>query len=205
VSNAVSNARSLSWRSALWAAAVITATALACWNQIARTLDAPLDLHVAFSGSITGLPRPHGGAAVAQTPTAGSVTVGITHVSPQLQWMVAAAIVLQFLILAAAVLTIQVVWVRTSQGRPFARPVTVSLLGLAILVAVAGSANEVLESLISQREAFEAFGHLSTGAPYSPPGFTFSGLPLIVAAGIGILASAFEIGARLSRDTEGLV
>ena len=133
------------------------------------------------------------------------MTVALTHVSSQLQWMIVGATLLQYLLFAAAVLTIQVVWVRTSKGRPFARPVTLSLVGLAILTAVAGSANEVLESFISQREAFEAIGTSSTSGYYFAQGFTFTGLPLLFAAGIGLLASAFAIGARLTRDTEGLV
>jgi hypothetical protein len=189
----------------LWPAAVIVAVALVCWNQIARALGGPIYTQLGFSGTDAGLPRPQGGTAVVQGSQSGTVTVAITHISTQLQWMIVGATLLQFLLLAAAILTIQVVWVRTSKGRPFARSVTISLVALAILVAVFGSANEVLESFISQREAFEAIGASATNDYYFAQGFSFTGLPLLFALGIGLLASAFAIGARLTRDTEGLV
>lgn len=193
------------WTDTLWPGAVIAAVALVCWNQIARTLGGPIYTQIGFSGTDANLPRPHGGTAVVQSLQSGAVTVGITHISTQLQWMIVGATLLQYLLLAAAILTIQVVWVRTSKGRPFARSVTVSLVALAILVAVAGSANEVLESLISQREAFEAIGGSPANDYYFAQGFSFTGLPLLFALGIGLLASAFAIGARLTRDTDGLV
>jgi hypothetical protein len=194
----------LRWTDVLWPGAVIAAVALVCWNQIARTLGGPIYTQLALGGDDRTLPRPGGGTAVVQSYQAATATVAATHISSQLQWMIASATVLQFLILAAAILTIQVVWVRTSKGRPFARSVTVSLVGLAILVALAGSANDILQSLIGEREAFEILG--SGGSDYySSEGFSFSGLPILVALGIALLASAFAIGAKLTKDTEGLV
>ena len=192
------------WTYTLWPGAVITAVSLVCWNQIARTLGDPIYTELGFDGSQAHNPRPHGGTAVVQSYQVGTVTVGIIHVSSQLQWMIAGSIILQFLLLAAIILTIQVVWVRTSKGRPFARSVTVSLVGLSILVALAGSAIEILQSLIAAREAVEILGR-TVNNDYYGPGFTFTGLPLMIAIGIALLASAFTIGAHLTRDTEGLV
>jgi hypothetical protein len=194
----------LVWRGV--AVAVIVGIALLCWNQIARTLGSPIFIQLSYGGGGPTLPRPTGGPATVSDYQIGSATMDVTHISGQLRLMIALGIVLQFILIAAVLLTIGVVWVRTSAGRPFARSVTASLVVLAVLVAVVGSTSDVLQQAIANREAYEAVGNNNIDGYYSMvAGFQFSGLSLIVALGIGLLASAFAIGARLTRDTEGLV
>jgi hypothetical protein len=190
------------WR--IVAGVVVVGMALLCWNQIARDLGGILFFPLQVSDD-QSIPRPTGGSAVVSVYSVSAVGIGLTHISAQLQWMLAVQVVIQFLLTTATLLTIGVVWVRTSAGRPFAPSVTRSLTGLAILVAVAGNGNEVLQNFISAREKFEAVGADTNGQYYLNTGFTLSGLPLLIAIGIALLASAFAIGARLTRDTEGLV
>ena len=63
----------------------------------------------------------------------------------------------------------------------------------------------MLQDFITAREKFEAVGAHPYGSYYLGTGFTLTGVPLLIAIGIAVLASAFAIGARLTRDTEGLV
>ena len=192
----------LAWRIA--SVVVAVGMALLCWNQIARNLGGTLYFPLQFDGDHV-LPRPHGGTAVVADYSIADVTIGLKHISGQLQWMLGLQTAIQFLLLTAAILTIGVVWVRTSSGRPFAPAVTRSLAALAVLVAVAGNGNEVLQNYIAAREEFEAVGPGSYGTYHLGTLFSLSGGPLLIAIGIAVLASAFAIGARLTRDTEGLV
>jgi hypothetical protein len=192
----------LIWRTV--AVLVVIGMALLCWNQIARNLGGVLYFPLQFSDT-QHLPRPTGGTAVVSSYGVGDVTIGLTHISTQLQWMLGLQTAIQFALITAAILTIGVVWVRTSAGRPFARAVTRSLVALAVLVAVAGSGSDVLQNFINAREKLEAVGANDYGNYYLGTLFSFSGTPIFVAIGISLLASAFAIGARLTRDTEGLV
>jgi hypothetical protein len=192
----------LVWR--IVAILFVIGMALLCWNQIARNLGGTLYFPLQFDGDHV-LPRPHGGTAVVTSYSVSDVTIGLKHISTQLQWMLGLQTAIQFLLLTAAFLTIGVVWVRTSSGRPFAPAVTRSLVALAVLVAVAGSGNDVLQNYVAAREEFEAVGPGSYGTYHLGTLFSFSAVPLLIAIGIALLASAFAIGARLTRDTDGLV
>jgi hypothetical protein len=205
MSNRASESRLASpllWRIA--AGVVVVGFALLCWNQIARDLGGTLYFPLQVSDD-QHLQRPTGGTAVVSSYAVSAVSIGLTHVSTQLQWMLALHTVIQFLLITAVLLTIGVVWVRTSDGRPFAPAVTRSLVALAILFAVAGNGSEVLQNFINAREEFEAIGTNQYGQYYLGTGFTLTSIPLLIAIGIALLASAFAIGARLTRDTEGLV
>ena len=202
VSKAPRSRSALAWRIVI--VTVLIGMALLCWNQIARDRGGTLFFPLQVSDD-QGIPKPTGGSAVVSVYSVSAVSFGLTHISAQLQWMLASQVVIQFLLTTASLLTIGVVWVRTSAGRPFAPSVTRSLAGLAILVAIAGNGNEVLQNFISAREKFEAVGADTNGQYYLSTGFTLSGLPLLIAIGIAVLASAFAIGARLTRDTEGLI
>jgi hypothetical protein len=192
----------LLWR--IVTVAVTVGMALLCWNQIARNLASTLYFPLEFDGDHV-LPRPHGGTAIVSAYSVSDVTIGLRHISAQLQWMLGLQTSIQFLLLTAAILTIGVVWVRTSSGRPFAPVVTRSLVALAVLVALAGSGNEVLQNFIAAREALEAVGPGRYGIYHLGTFFSFSGTSLVIAFGISLLATAFGIGARLTRDTDGLV
>ncbi len=192
----------LVWR--IVAGSVVVGISLLCWNQIARNLGDTLYFPLQYGGEHP-LPSPHGGTATVTSSQITDVTVGLKHISAQLQWMLGLQTAIQFVLFGAVILTIGVIWVRTSSGRPFAPAVTRSLVALAILFAVAGTGNEVLQNFINAREEFEAIGANSTGGYYLGTLFSLSGTSLLIAIGIALLASAFAIGARLTRDTEGLV
>jgi hypothetical protein len=179
---------------------VILGLALLCWNQIARTLGAPI--YVEFSGvNDSNLPVPAGGTATVTDYGTSAVSASLTHVSVGLQWLIAGGIVVQFVLLAAVLLTAGILWAHTREGKPFAHLVIVSLFTLAGLVAVLGVGLEVLNSLTYDQESIETFG-ADQSFGY---GLNISGLSILIGLCIAMLASAFLVGAKLSRDTEGLV
>jgi hypothetical protein len=185
---------------------VIVGIGLLCWNQIARDLASPLTVTLGVSGNHAGFPKPQGGPATVRWYGVDNVDVELTHISPTLQWMLSLDTVLKFLLVAAGLLVVGVIWFRLSSGRVFAPAVTRSLVGMAALVAVDGAAIEILENFINNREVFEILGNHVDGDYFSASAqFQFTGVELFIAVPIAILASAFAIGARISRDTEGLV
>lgn len=189
-----------------WSAAgiVVGALALLCWDQIRRTLGAPVDVMLTPETQ-PHVPRPHGGTATIDSYGVNGVDVSLTHISTQLQWLIGGELAVKFFLMAAVVLVFGVVWIRASGGRPFSRLVTVSLGVLAVMAFVLGSGLDALDSLIAQRETFEAIGSLDGPNYYSGSGFQITGLGLLFGLGIGVLASAFAIGAKLTRETDGLV
>jgi hypothetical protein len=196
--------RRITRRTVAWviAGVFLAGMALLTWNQIARTLGAPI--YVQFSGAYTSssnLPAPTGGTATVTEYWTNGVSASLTHVSAQLQWLIAGSIVVTFVLLTAVLLVAGILWVRTAAGRPFTPLVIVSMFTLAGLVAVLGVGLEVLNSFIHSRESIETFGP-ADGGGY---GLQIGGLSVFIGMGIALLASAFLVGARLSRETEGLV
>ena len=194
--------QSIAWR--VIAIVFVVGMALLCWHNIAEALDNPILIHLAYgTGS---LPPVKGGTAVVSHASIATASAELTHASAQLQWLIALSNVNSSVLATAVILVFGVIWVRTSAGLPFARSVTVSLTALSIVVAVLGTFQEVLDSWVGLREAYEAVGNLNYSNPYyDQSGFQVTGLAIYIALGIGVLASAFAIGARLTRDTEGLV
>jgi hypothetical protein len=199
---------SAAWRSRLtWivAGVFIAGMALLAWNQIARDLAEPVQFDLSINDAHLGLARPQGGISTVSSYAVTGVSVELRHISTQLQWMLAGDTLLKCILTTTVVLVVGVVWVRTTAGRPFARSMTVSLASLAVLIAVLGTGIELLESFIGLREAYEVLGNQQSGTYFHEGGISVSGLAIFIALGIGLLASAFAIGARLTRDTEGLV
>jgi hypothetical protein len=187
------------------ATAVVVGVGLQCWNQIARTLGAPLEFALDINGTRFGLPRPSGGTATIRGYSVDTVNLELTHVSTQLQWMIGFNIVLQFLLVAVVLLVAGFVWIRTSSGRPFARGVTAALVTLAVTVAVVGTGVELLGSLISLREAQEVLGSHDNSTYFYSGGISVSGLGIGIGLLIGLLATAFGVGSRISRQRARLL
>lgn len=192
----------LLWRTV--AILFVLAMAALCWHNIQDTLSHPIYTELAFGGDLKPA-RISGGTA--QASATGIVTVGVelTHVTTQLQWLIGLLTVNGSLIQTAVGLVFGVIWIRTSGGRPFAQSVSRSLFWLAIIVAVFGTLQEVLESWVELRESFEAVGNPNfTNVYYNSTGFHVSGVWIFVGLAIGVLSSAFGIGARLSRERTAL-
>ena len=200
------SARALSVAWWVLALVVVVGMALLCWRSIHQTLDHPITFQLADAGSpkltpITGGPS--------HATLSGDVTVGvqISHPSSQLQWLLALSVVNASFLQTAVVLVLGIIWARTSSGRPFARTVTRSLAALALVLLVFGTLQDALGSWINLREEYEAVGNNTNlqSAYYYQGGFDLSGVWLLAAIAIWVLAGAFAIGARLAKETDGLV
>jgi hypothetical protein len=200
----------LAWR--IVAVAFVAGMALLTWHNVASTLNHPIYAQLAYGGELSPA-RITGGSARADLTGNTTVGVSLTHVSSQLQWLIGLQLANGSVIFTSSVLVFGVVWARTGTGAPFARIVTRALTSLAILVAVLGTLQEALDSWVNMREGYEAVGGFdNTSAYYSANGFQIGFVSLFIAFGIGVLASAFGIGARVTREraalakeTEGLV
>jgi hypothetical protein len=197
-------AEAIAWR--IVGALFVVAMAVICWKNISQTLDEPIHAQLGYGGGTT-FETITGGTAHASATGVITFGVQLTRVTPHLQWLIALSNVNSSILTTAVVLVFGVLWIRTSAGRPFAQSVTRSLGALSIIVAVLGTLQEALDSWVRMRAAYEAIGDnlQSTSPYYNAEGFAISGIAIFIALGIGVLASAFAIGARLTRDTEGLV
>jgi cytochrome bd-type quinol oxidase subunit 2 len=189
-----------------WVVAIIFVLAVAalCWHNIHQALDNPIQVQLVYSGT-SALPPVSGGSAVVRVLDNSAVTGELTHASAQLQWLITLSDVNSSLLLAAVVLVFGIVWVRTSSGRPFARTVTRALSALSIIVAVFGTTLEMLNSWVGMREGYDAVGNFTEASRYySQSNFQITGVSIYIALAIGVLASAFAIGARLTRERAAL-
>jgi hypothetical protein len=89
---------------------------------------------------------------------------------------------------------------RTWIGRPFGRTVTVSLIIAAGLIMVCGISADALAGFAAAAATDALDDRLFGGFQISVQGQPFSW-----ALGLGVIATAFHIGARMQRDTDTLV
>ncbi|MBX9472334.1 hypothetical protein [Microcella sp.] len=143
-----------------------------------------------------------------------SVSATVTGLSGEARaWLVTEHLAATLLTLGLALV---VAWValRLAAGRPFVRSATVALGGTAIVVTACGLIEQTAAALgHAEVVSFLGADKLTAGGNAENPsyeGFVAFGLNLDLAPigwGIALLviASAFELGQRLQRDTEGLV
>lgn len=89
---------------------------------------------------------------------------------------------------------------RTWVGRPFGRTVTVSLIVAACLIMVCSISADALAGFAAAAATDALDSSLFAGFQISVQGQPFSW-----ALGLGVIATAFHIGARMQRDTDTLV
>lgn len=118
--------------------------------------------------------------------------------------------------LAAVGVCLALVWLclRVLRTRPFGRSVTVALVASAILIIVSGAAGQILEAAARAAIVSHIGPDITGGADTARPegyegllgyGLDFSLAPIGVGVALAVVALAFQIGARMQRDTEGLV
>ena len=112
--------------------------------------------------------------------------------------------------LAAVGIALALAWlcVRVIRYRPFGRSVTLALFTTAVLVMVGGVLTDVLGAM-GRAELVSALGTSVLSGDHGEGLLTMamnvSLAPIGIGLAIGVLGAAFEVGARLQRDTEGLI
>lgn len=137
-----------------------------------------------------------------------SASGSVVGVDAGLRTLLASGAILSLLVSAVPGLLIAAISQRAISGAPFARNAARWLLVGAAIVLVAGTLGPVLtqvgEALVAQA-VLPAPGGDAPVTAESVVGFTTPLWPLGVALGLSALSVIFRQGARLQRDTEGLV
>lgn len=141
-----------------------------------------------------------------------SANLTVTGLPDSARWLFAA----QSAVMALAVLgvSLSLLWLalRVLRTRPFGRSVTAALVTSAVLIIVGGTAAQVLEAA-GKAAVVDHLGPAVTGGAGASVdsesllafGLSVDLAPIGVGMALAVVALAFQIGARLQRDTEGLV
>lgn len=141
-----------------------------------------------------------------------SATLTIAELPDSARWLFAAQSAV--LTLAVVGVSLSLLWLalRVLRTRPFGRSVTAALVASAVLIIVGGTAAQVLEAAGKAAVMDHLGGPAVTGGagPIDAESFVVFGLtvdlaPIGVGVALAVIALAFQIGARMQRDTEGLV
>lgn len=143
-----------------------------------------------------------------------SVALTLTELPDAARWLLAAQAAVVAIAVVGVSLTLLRLALRVLRARPFGRSMTVALVASAALIAVGGTVSQLLEAAARAVVVDHLGPDMTTGGT---PGGTGSdeGLlsfalnldlaPIGVGLALGVVALAFQVGARLQRDTEGLV
>lgn len=143
-----------------------------------------------------------------------SVALTLTDVPASARWLFAAQAGVTALAVVGVLLTLLWLCLRVLRTRPFGRSVTAALAASAALISIGGLASQALEATaqaaIVSHIGPDITGGADTARPEGYEGLAGYALNLdLTAVGVGValavVALAFQIGARLQRDTEGLV
>jgi len=158
--------------------------------------------------SLQSADAPQLAAASPQITGAGyeTATVTVSQAPASARWLLWGEVAATSL--AAVGICLALVWlcVRVVRHRPFGRSVNVALLTTAVLVLVGGLATDFLGA-VGRAELVHSLGASATSGDHGlvPLALELNLAPVGVALALGVLGAAFEVGARLQRDTEGLV
>lgn len=141
-----------------------------------------------------------------------SVALTVTGVPAGARWLVAGAVLASALAVIGVCLTIAWLCRRVLALRPFGRSVTTALVTSAVLIIVGGAGSQVLRAA-GNAALVEHLGPEATGSgavEVAGEGLMTFALDLDLSSiGVGValavVALAFQLGARMQRDTEGLV
>ncbi|WP_413452389.1 hypothetical protein AA0Y32_11015 [Georgenia phoenicis] len=143
-----------------------------------------------------------------------SVTLTLTELPDAARWLLAGQAAVVALAVTGVSLTLLWLALRVLRTRPFGRSMTAALVASAALIAVGGTVSQVLDAAGKAAVVDHLGPDVTAGADTARPE-GYEGLmafaldldlaPLGVALALGVVALAFQVGARLQRDTEGLV
>lgn len=139
-----------------------------------------------------------------------SATLSVTGLPGGARWLFAAQSAVTALAVVGVSLSLLWLALRVLRTRPFGRSVTAALVASAVLVIVGGTAAQLLEAAGRAAVVDHLGPAVTAGAGESaesllPFGLSLDLAPVGVGLALAVIALAFQIGARLQRDTEGLV
>jgi hypothetical protein len=143
-----------------------------------------------------------------------SAALTVTDLPTSARWPFAAQSAVTALAVVGVSLALLWLTLRVLRGRPFGRSMTAALVASAVLIIVGGTASQLLGA-VGNAAVVDHLGPAATGGADTARPEGYEGLvafaldlslaPLGVGLALAVVALAFQIGARLQRDTEGLV
>ncbi|WP_152188221.1 hypothetical protein [Georgenia satyanarayanai] len=206
-------------RAALWGTAVVAglvavgAAVGGVMSVVQAMRDDPLTLHgfPLVNARTPEFTEPFGQVSEAWYESAALTVTGLPAAA---RWPFAA----QSAVTALAVVgvSLALVWlaVRVLRNRPFGHSMTAALVASAVLIIVGGTASQLLGALGNAAVVDHLGPDVTGGADLSRPegyeglamfSLELSLAPVGVGVALAVVALAFQIGARMQRDTEGLV
>lgn len=143
-----------------------------------------------------------------------SAAVTVADAPSSTRWLIVAASLVAGLAIVGVCLALVWLCVRMLRLRPFGRSMTVALVTAAILIMVGGLGSQFLaagaRAELVQFLGPEAVGRVSAEQSGGAEHFMAYALsldlaPLGIGLALAVVALAFQLGARMQRDTEGLV
>jgi len=137
-----------------------------------------------------------------------SVTLVIEGLPAAVRWLLVSQATVAALLGIGLCLIVFILGMRLLGGRPFARSATWSIFAAAVLVMVTGVFAPFLEAL-TQAQVVQFLGDAVTAKGGAEGlmlfGVTIDAAPFGWGLALGVVATAFQLGERLQRDTDGLV
>ncbi|MCM3661443.1 hypothetical protein M3148_10660 [Georgenia satyanarayanai] len=139
-----------------------------------------------------------------------SATLSVAGLPDSARWLFAGQSAVTALAVVGVSLTLLWLALRVLRTRPFGHSVTAALVASALLIIIGGTAAQLLEAA-GRAAVVDHLGPAVTGgADPSAESLLAFGLsvdlaPIGVGLALAVVALAFQIGARMQRDTEGLV
>ncbi|PYF99317.1 hypothetical protein SAMN05216184_10726 [Georgenia satyanarayanai] len=143
-----------------------------------------------------------------------SAALTVTGLPTAARWPFAAQSAVTALAVVGVSLALLWLALRVLRNRPFGRSMTAALVASAVLIIVGGTVSQLLgaagNAAVVDHLGTDITGGADTARPEGYEGLMTFALDLSLApVGVGlalaVVALAFQIGARLQRDTEGLV
>ncbi|SEB85696.1 hypothetical protein SAMN04489806_1960 [Paramicrobacterium humi] len=123
----------------------------------------------------------------------------VANASGLVRLLVGSHALLSMVVEVSVAATISILCIALVRGRPFVPLLRRSIVALAFVLVIVGSL----------ARAALAFANLELATEWDlaafPPAAVFDFTPMIVGVVLALLATAFTVGERLQRDTEGLV
>lgn len=131
-----------------------------------------------------------------------SIVVRTSALSPGATWVLAAGDLIDALVIGVVTLCFAATLWGVAQRRPFHRSLPAAAIAAGSALGIGSLLAQGLGGIGRMMAADDLSGSLGGVVE---PGFLFTPVPVVVGLGLIALAYVFRAGARLQRDTEGLV
>lgn len=191
---------------AVLAAIALVYAIIAAVSSVGQLLQAvsSAGMHITLDANLpVSLDADDGGTATILSGSFSSADLVLTGVSSTARALLGTGILVTGIMHVTLAVAFALLCISLVRGRPFTRSMTWLLTAASAILMIGGVLGQGCIAFSQFMVASELSGEPTTSA--FPIAANIDLLPIIVGIGLGAVASAFEIGQRLQRDTDGLV